>query len=317
MLFKEYLMLPKASVVIPTHNQKQILEHCLRSLFNQTADPATYELIVIDDGSTDGTREMVQRLSSKASCELSYHRQENLGRSRTRNTGARMARGEYLIFLDGDMTVRREFIAAHLNGHSRPGLIVHGTVVNTYEIKNPGAGPEKIPNLSRAFFATGNVSIEKNRFIEAGLFDEDFVEYGWEDLELGERLRGMGLKSAQAPAAWSYHLQRRVTCGSLPQLIAKEKERARMAVLFYHKNPAPAVRIMTLISPVYFGWDRLFSLFNWPERPSTVKLLQWLENRKLYAGFWFLWAIIKSHAYADGLREALAKDQNKFKLKNL
>ena len=137
------------------------------------------------------------------------------------------------------------------------------------------------------------------------MFDEDFVEYGWEDLELGERLRKMGLKAVKCPAAWSYHLCPQVTCQGIPRLIAKEKERARMAVLFYRKNPSFAVQLMTLISPVYFGWDRLWSLFHWPERPTAIKLLQWFETRKWRFAFNFLLAFIQSHAYAEGLRETI------------
>lgn len=302
-------MLPQVSVVVPTYNQKPILEYCLRSLLKQTADPTSYEIVVIDDGSTHGTPDMVQKLTQEAPCPLRYYWQENSGRSRTRNTGALKARGKYIIFLDGDMVVRREFVAAHLKVHSKPGLIVHGTHVNTSQIMDPNNGPVEVPNLSRAFFATGNVSLERNKFIEAGLFNEDFVEYGWEDLELGERLRHMGLKAAKAPAAWSYHLQQPITCSILPRLIAKEQERARMAILFYRKNPSFDVQMMTLISPVYFGWDRLWTLFHWPERPTTFKLLQWLENNKLQPLFNFLWAIIKSHAYAEELRKELAKEK--------
>jgi glycosyltransferase involved in cell wall biosynthesis len=309
-------MPPKISVVVPTYNQNGIVEYCLHSLFNQTADPAIYEIVVVDDGSTDNTPALVKRLTPEAPCELVYLRQPNSGRSRTRNNGAMKARGEYIIFLDGDMTVRREFVAAHLQAHSRPGLIVHGTVVNTTQIADPNTGPATVPNFSRAFFATGNVSIERAKFIESGMFDEDFVEYGWEDLELGERLRHMGLRVVKSPAAWSYHLCPQVTCQSIPRLIAKEKERARMAVLFYRKNPSFPVQLMTLISPVYFGWDRLCSLSHWPERPAAMKLLQWLEIKKWRFAFNLLLAFIQSHAYAEGLREELSKESQKSKVKS-
>jgi glycosyltransferase involved in cell wall biosynthesis len=300
-------MSPKISVVVPTYNQSGIIEYCLHSLFNQTADPADYEIVIVDDGSTDNTQALVKRLTPEAPCEVVYVRQPNMGRSRTRNNGAMKARGKYIIFLDGDMTVRREFVAAHLAGHTRPGLIVHGTVINTSQISDPNTGPATMPNLSRAFFATGNVSIERAQFIESGMFDEDFVEYGWEDLELGERLRRMGLKAVKSPAAWSYHLCPQVTCQGIPRLIAKEQERARMAILFHRKNPSFAVRLMTLISPVYFGWDRLWSLFHWPEHPKTMKLMQWLESKKWRPAFNFLLTFIQSHAYAEGLREELRK----------
>lgn len=120
-----------ASVVIPTHNQQHILKRCLEILFAQTAPPDTYELVIVDDGSSDGTSEMVQNLREKAPCQLIYNWHTNTGRSLNRNTGALLSRGKYLIFLDGDMLVRREFVASHLAAHRRPGLIAHGPVVNT------------------------------------------------------------------------------------------------------------------------------------------------------------------------------------------
>ncbi|MCL6591434.1 MAG: glycosyltransferase, partial [Firmicutes bacterium] len=267
-----------ASVVIPTYNQKDLLKICLRSLFAQTASPDIYELIVIDDGSTDGTDAVVAGLAKEAPCKFTCVKQENLGRSRTRNNGALRASGKYLIFLDGDMIVRASFVAAHLAAHTRPGLIVHGPVINTPKIADPSVGPKKVCDFSRAFFATGNVSIEREKFLAAGMFDEDFVEYGWEDLELGERLRKMGLKTAKSPEAYSYHYTPRFTCQSIPRMIAKEKERGHTAVLFYRKNPSLEVRIMTLITPIYFAYDRLLTLFHWPERPAALKLLKWLDR---------------------------------------
>lgn len=296
-----------ASVVIPTHNQRHILEYCLKILFDQTASPDTYELVIVDDGSNDGTSEMIQELRKKSPCQLIYKWHLNTGRSYTRNTGALLAHGKYLIFLDGDMLVRREFVAAHLAAHRRPGLIAHGPVVNTEELKDPNDGPKRVYDFSRAFFATGNVSLERETFIASGMFDTDFTEYGWEDLELGERLRKMGLQTVKSPGAWSYHLQKRLTYEGIPGLIAKEKERGHMGVLFYRKNPCRAVRMMTLISPVYFAYDRLLTLGHWPEKPGAFKLLRRLDRPGTRFLFRLLAEIVKSHAYADGLREALAR----------
>jgi glycosyltransferase involved in cell wall biosynthesis len=300
-------MEPKASVVVPTYNRYDILTRCLQSLFDQTAAPSTYEVIVIDDGSTDGTPEMVKEMTTKAPCNLIYIRQKNSGRSRARNVGVLAAHGEYIIFLDGDMVVKRAFVTAHLAAHHKPGLVVNGPVVNTPVLVDPNIGPQKIKDFSRAFFATGNVSIAREKLITAGLFDEDFVEYGWEDLELGERLRKMGFKAIKSPAACSFHLQPRLTFENIPSLIAKEKERGHMGVLFYRKNPSSSVKMMTLISPVYFTFDRILTLFHWPERPVTQKLLKRIGGSGRNILFQFLVAIIKSHAYADGIRETLKK----------
>lgn len=139
------------------------------------------------------------------------------------------------------------------------------------------------------------------------MFDPDFTEYGWEDLELGERLRKMGLHTVKCPEAWSYHLQKRLTFEGIPSLIAKEKERGHMGVLFYRKNPSRAVQLMTLISPVYFAYDRMLTPGHWPEKPGTLKLLRHLDRPGARFLFRLLMEIVKSHAYAEGLREALSR----------
>ncbi len=298
----------EVSVVVPTYNRANLLERCLTALFGQTADPNIYEIIVVDDGSTDETSSIITHLSNTAPCGFNYIRQTNLGRSKTRNNGIMAAKGRLIILLDGDMVVRSEFVAAHLKAHTKPKLIVHGPVVNTTNIDNPSTWPTKVYDFSRAFFATGNVSIERTEIIAVGLFDEDFIEYGWEDLELGERLRKRGFKSVKAPSACSFHLQYPLTYPQLPQMLQKEKERGHTAVLFLQKNPSFNVRLMTLISPFFFLFDRLLTLFHWPERSQTFKLLKYLDSKRwLRFLFLFLVIIIKNHAYADGLREALKK----------
>ncbi|GAI03024.1 unnamed protein product, partial [marine sediment metagenome] len=64
----------EASIIIPTYNRKSILEKCLKALFNQNCPKDKYEIILIDDGSTDDTRTMIESLSP--SCKLKYLRNE-------------------------------------------------------------------------------------------------------------------------------------------------------------------------------------------------------------------------------------------------
>ncbi len=75
----------------------------------------------------------------------------------------------------------------------------HGPVIHTDNFDDPTSASFKVTDISRAFFATGNASIRKEHLFDAGLFDESFVEYGWEDLELGIRLRRLGLKAVKVP----------------------------------------------------------------------------------------------------------------------
>lgn len=300
-------MQPEASVVIPAYNSQDILPHCLGALIKQTANPTTYEIIVVDDGSTDLTPEVVKDFIDKAPCILRYIRLKRSGRSRARNTGVMAAKGRFIIFLDSDMIVRKEFIESHLTAHTHQGLIVNGSVVNTEKPANPDQKSKRVNDLSRAFFATGNVSVERDKLIEAGLFDEAFVEYGWEDLELGQRLRRLGLRRIKSTSAWSYHVQAPITSEKVLGILRKEKERGHTAVLFYRKDPSFRVKMTTLISPVFFIWVKILTPFRWPERPGTIRLLKFLEKNRCKIAFNLILAIMRSHAYVIGIKEALVK----------
>lgn len=294
---------PVLSVIIPTYNRKVILKKALLALTKQTLPPDRYEVIVIDDGSTDGTDDMIQSLTVPYS--LVFRRQERTGPAGARNHGLRLAQADLIVFIDSDIVVSEEFLAAHLAAHTEPNLIGHGPVIHTDNLDDPTSATMKITDISRAFFATGNASIRKQHLFEAGLFDEDFVEYGWEDLELGIRLRQRGLKAVQVPEAKGYHYKKRLTVADVPGWCQRERERGHTAVIFYRKVPTFRVRMMTLITPVAFALDRLLTLGNWPRWKATQRLLNWLERRDHHLTLRFVVRIITHHAYMNGIREAL------------
>lgn len=89
---------PKISVIIPTYNRANLVAQTIKSVINQSF--TNYEIIVIDDGSTDNTQDALE--SFRNIPNFKYFRQENLGRSLARNAGMARASGEYLIFLDSD-----------------------------------------------------------------------------------------------------------------------------------------------------------------------------------------------------------------------
>ncbi len=90
----------KLSVVIPYYNGERWIGKCLDSLLNQDMPVSDYEIIVVDDGSTNSV-EMVQDYSKKHE-NIKYARQPNAGQSAARNHGLDMAKGEYVFFLDCD-----------------------------------------------------------------------------------------------------------------------------------------------------------------------------------------------------------------------
>lgn len=279
------------SVVIPTYNRLPILEKCLRALENQELTPDhRYEVIVVDDGSTDDTVNWLQQQQASFP-HLRLLSQDHQGPAAARNLGVAAARGDTIVFIDSDLVVTAQFLQAHATALSRaaqqvrtpagepPRLFTYGRVINTCNFANPTAEPYKLTDFSAAYFATGNVAIARIWLEQAGLFDPEFQLYGWEDLELGVRLKQLGLKLIKAPEAVGYHWHPPFSLEQLPGLIDKEIQRGRMGVLFYQKHPTWEVRLMiqmTWLHRLLWGGLTLGGRLN---QRSMAPLLQWLIQR--------------------------------------
>jgi glycosyltransferase involved in cell wall biosynthesis len=276
------------SVVIPTYNRKPILEKCLKALEHQTFDRGLidgYEVVVVDDGSTDGTVDWLRQNAADFP-HVQLFEQDHKGPAAARNLGVEQAKGDTIIFIDSDLVVLEGFLQAHVEGLAKgqkeqgnDRIFTYGRVVNTCNFENPTAEPFKVTDYSRAFFATGNVAITKHWLVEAGLFDTQFTLYGWEDLELGVRLKNMGLTLVKVPEAVGYHWHPPFKLEQVPSLIDKEIQRGRMGVLFYQKHPTFEVRLMiqmTWLHRILWGGLSLGGLLN---EKTLAPLLRWLINQ--------------------------------------
>ena len=245
------------SVVIPTYNRRSILEKCLLALEQQAlpSEVEAYEVIVVDDGSTDGTptwlKDEVSRFPHVRMVE-----QEHGGPAEGRNRGVDHARGDVIVFIDSDLVVTESFLACHARAlrrcWQRRGdrlCFTYGAVINTVNFEHPTTEPHKLQDLSWAYFATGNVAIDREVLERSGLFDVGFRLYGWEDLELGERLRQMGVELVKCPEAVGYHWHPALRLEQVPDLVRIERERARMGLVFYRKHPTRRVRFI-----IQFTW---------------------------------------------------------------
>lgn len=277
------------SVVIPTYNRKPILEKCLRAMEQQTIPAnsaiADYEIIVVDDGSTDGTVAWLTESASEFP-HVRLFQQEHLGPSAARNLGVEAAQGDTIIFIDSDLVVTEHFLQSHADalqqGYAQLGCdrcFTYGAVINTCNFDNPTAEPYKVTDFSAAYFATGNVAIAKHWLEEAGLFDTGFQLYGWEDLELGVRLKKLGLKLIKCPAAVGYHWHPPFKLADIPNLIDKEIQRGHMGVLFYQKHPTWNVRMMIQMTWLHRVLWGLLSLGGRLNERTMAPLLQWLIDR--------------------------------------
>jgi len=213
-----------ATVVIPAYNIKEVLKRTLRGILDQDYPKEKYEVIVIDDGSADGTEELfstwMPASEAVSSGLLKYIKlPENRGRAAARNEGIRRAEGEVIIFLDGDNVPCRRFVAEHLLAHRRwSGIVTVGNVKLSGELLKSRfarfwnrryVGNRRdldLEDLPFYFPGTGNGSVRREDLLEAGGFDEDFREYGGEDEELWYRLCVLkGLRNVFVRGAVSVH----------------------------------------------------------------------------------------------------------------
>jgi 5-methylcytosine-specific restriction endonuclease McrA len=150
----------KWSIVIPTYNRLPILQKCLDALESQTKYLETgvedYEVVVVDDGSTDGTLEVLASQAARYP-HLKLLKQSHAGATAARNLGVKQAVGDTVVFIDSDMVVAPTFLAAHSrslqqaresDGDDR--AFTYGRVVNTPNFEDPSS--EKFKVTVRAHF---------------------------------------------------------------------------------------------------------------------------------------------------------------------
>jgi GT2 family glycosyltransferase len=225
------------SVVIATKDRAALLDGALGSLRAQ-ADAPPFEIIVVDNGSTDATPEVVRKHGG----EYAFVAEPNRGKAR--NAGIARATGDLVLFVDDDVVTPPHFLSAHAKAHAESGapLAVCGPILN---IPSPEDRPEPTAaNFSRAFFVTCNASVPRAPLQAVGAFDENFDLYGWEDTELGARLRAHGLRRGFAWDAYLWHVKP-PTPESLDDALGKAIEKARMAAQFVRKMPTVRVKLAT------------------------------------------------------------------------
>jgi glycosyltransferase involved in cell wall biosynthesis len=192
------------SVVIPTYNRAVRLQASLEALGRQTLPAGDFEVIVVDDGSTDGTREMLGHL--RTAYRLRAVSQPNSGQNVARNRGADLAQGRYCVFLDDDIVAQPRLLAEHLRAQREHGDVVGIGAIPTVVPADAGwfsrhfaeAWNEHYAKLGRGvrlpswrYCYGGNVSVPRAAFLAVGGFASDMRR--GHDVELGYRLAEHGL----------------------------------------------------------------------------------------------------------------------------
>ena len=276
------------SVVIPTYNRLPILQKCLVALEKQELTDSKldgYEIILVDDGSSDRT--VVWLAENQANLpHVKVIEQNHQGAAAARNLGVANAVGDTIIFIDSDLVVTKTFLQSHVDALVKgkqelksDRLFTYGAVINTNNFDNPTSEPYKITDFSAAYFATGNVAIARKWLEDAGLFDPGFQLYGWEDLELGVRLKKLNLKLIKCPAAVGYHWHPPFSLEQIPKLIEQEIQRGKMGVVFYDKHPTFDVKMMiqmTILHRLLWG---ILSIGGTLNERTLQPVLSWLINQ--------------------------------------
>ncbi|HET6271944.1 MAG TPA: glycosyltransferase family A protein [Bacteroidota bacterium] len=186
----------RISVVIPTHNRKQLLLQCLGSLERQSLEMDRFEVIVVDDGSTDGTTEELNRRSHAFA--FNCLRIENSGPSQARNAGAAVVRGKYIAFTEDDVIVDEDWLK---NGlmllESKSLAMLEGRTVYAHNRKDV----RRFERTQRPSFIPCNLFVRKGVFDRLGGYDPAFYDaktrlYFREDADFGFRVLAAGLRTA-------------------------------------------------------------------------------------------------------------------------
>jgi len=213
---------PSLSVIIPTYNRSETLLSCLAALNRQTILPEQFEVLVIDDGSTDRTEERCRSFDSPY--RLRHLRQANAGPGAARRLGVEEACGEYLLLFNDDTMASPDLLAEHVRVHhssSARKLAVLGDFrypadarrraltffFSTHPFLFPQVNLDAGEHCENAYFITCNLSVSRQAVLSVGSFDPRFRVA--EDTELGVRLRKAGYKVLYDPLAlaWHDHLQ--------------------------------------------------------------------------------------------------------------
>ena len=232
----------EASVVIATRDRAERLRGCLETLARQSA-AGRFEVVVVDNGSSDATPAVLEDAAQRWPWVLRLSvAQPN--RAKARNAGIAAARGDAVVFCDDDTLLPEGFIAAHLRARRNVrSAVVSGPIVNVPDAVHLPASPSAA-HFSRAFLCTCNASVERAALEAVGGFDERYDLYGWEDTDLGVRLRARGATRVWAWDAFLYHVKPPTT-ETVERRRALAREKGAMAARFVRKSSTTAVRLAT------------------------------------------------------------------------
>lgn len=248
---------PEYSVVIPTYERMDVLPEVLAALEEQTDDAGTavpsFEVVVVDDGSGDGTAELLRRREEELDGVLRTFRQENAGPARARNRGVAEAKGDRVAFLGDDTVPTPGWLAAHerrrreaegaglhqhvavigyTRWHPRMDLTPFLRYINEYGLQFGYELIDDPDDVPFNFLYTSNLSLPRRLLLEEP-FDLGFPYAAWEDIELAYRLKKRGLGIVYQPEAVVDHDHPT----DLRRFMQRQEKAGYSAVVFHRLHP--------------------------------------------------------------------------------
>jgi peptidoglycan/xylan/chitin deacetylase (PgdA/CDA1 family) len=241
---------PELSVVVTTHNRRELLRGLLDSLALQTAPLESWEVVAVVDGSSDGTAEMLASLSTPY--RLTVVEQRRGGQSAARNAGAARAAGRVLLFVDDDEVADPGLVAAHLEAHRSAERIAGVGVIERRVpsdadrlakilAEDAAAHTEHLKTVHLTYLDAygGNSSVTRDVFEEVGGYAADLPRET--DFEFGYRLHAAGVQFVFLPNAIVSEYRVRPWSGILRDF----ERRGAIAIDLYHRHP-PIIESMEL-----------------------------------------------------------------------
>jgi peptidoglycan/xylan/chitin deacetylase (PgdA/CDA1 family)/glycosyltransferase involved in cell wall biosynthesis len=272
----------RLSVIVPTRNRRDVLmTRALPAMFNQQMRADEFEIVVVVDGSTDGTAAALREL--RPPCSLIVIEQPGCGAGAARNTGIQAARGDLLLFLDDDIVCESDLFLRHIEAHhgvepvlvygvlsihpeTPPSVMKYGTQ-SWYRDYYSGLQARCGLRLPEDNFLISNSSVPRATVIECGLFDERMTAK--EDYELGLRLwkKGVQFKFLPQARASEFFLK------SLRSVVCNDgKAFGETEILLSRKHPEyrPYSRFAALASTTWSKSVVRRILAGFPVNPTSV-----------------------------------------------
>ena len=249
---EEKVLYRTISVIIPTYNRVNELIKTLNALEEQTLSKERFEVIIVDDGSTDSTAERVKGFIQSSSLNIKYFYQENKKPAAARNLGIKMSVNDLILFLGDDTTPDKDFLKVHLDTHNakntdqKLAVLGYTTWPIDYHITpflefingyGSQFGYELIKDgevVNFSLFYTSNISLSRNLLNCLDYyFDENFKIAGWEDTDIGYRLQKKGMSILYNANAKTYHYHKM----DILSFCKRQYNIGRFARLMYDKHP--------------------------------------------------------------------------------